>query len=61
MTAEDRDRRRRGRPRVEPGSSVSVWLRTSLHERLIERARARDESLSKVIRDLLAKNSPAKK
>jgi hypothetical protein len=51
----DEDRRRRGRPRAEPHSTVSVWIQTTVHDALLERAKQRDESLSKTVRDLLAK------
>lgn len=46
--------RQRGRPRVEePRSSVSTWLPASYHDRLIEMAKQRDQSVSSLVRYLL--------
>lgn len=50
---EDRRGKPRGRPKAPPSSSVSVWVQTSLHDALIKRARDRDQSVSKTVRDLL--------
>lgn len=49
---------RRGRPRgsvsaSEPGSTISVWVPVSAHDRLIERARQEDVSVSSLVRQLL--------
>lgn len=38
---------------MEPGSTVSVWLPVSAHDRLIELAKREEQSLSKTIRQLL--------
>lgn len=48
-------RRPRGRPRaIEPGSTVSVWLPASYHDRLIQLAALReDKSVSALVRQLL--------
>jgi hypothetical protein len=46
-------RRRVGRPRAEPYSSVSIHLRTVLHDRLIQLASARGESVSTLLRQHL--------
>ena len=44
----------RGRPRVEePHSSVSTWLPTSYHDRLIQMANQRDVKVSALVRQLL--------
>jgi hypothetical protein len=47
-------RKPRGRPKAEPHSAVTVWLSTADHDALIEHAKARDQSLSKTVRDILA-------
>jgi len=48
------DRRRPGRPRaLEAHSSVSVWVTASVHEALIQRAKAADRSVSATVRELL--------
>lgn len=49
------ERRQRGRPRVEKDclSSVSVRLPQAYHDRLIQLARLRDESVSATVRSLL--------
>lgn len=48
-------RGRGGRPRVEVprASSVSAWLATHEHDRLIELARKQDRSVSSLVRQLL--------
>lgn len=47
-------RRPRGRPRAsEPGSTVSVWLPASYHDRLVKMAANMDESVSTLVRSLL--------
>jgi hypothetical protein len=46
--------RKGGRPPArEPGSSVSTWLPTREHDRLIREALRRDESLSALVRRIL--------
>jgi len=46
--------RPRGRPRVdESGSSVSVWLPISAHDRLIELAKREEQGVSSLVRSLL--------
>lgn len=43
-----------GRPKhEEPGSSVSTWLRASDHDRLIQIAKARDQSVSSLLRQFV--------
>ena len=43
--------RRPGRPRVEePGTSVSVWLRATDHDKLIRLANRRECSVAEVLR-----------
>lgn len=53
----DEDRKRtpsRGRPRsAEPGGTVCTWLPSSAHDRLIRLAKARDASVSTVVREIL--------
>jgi hypothetical protein len=46
-------RRRIGRPRAAPYSSVSIHLRTVLHDQLIRLASARGESVSGLLRSHL--------
>lgn len=50
MPPDDRERRRRGRPRVEPKSSVSSWIPTRQLDELIAVARERRASVGAVIR-----------
>jgi hypothetical protein len=46
--------RQRGRPRVvEPHSSVSTWLPSRYHDRLIQLANQKDVKVSALVRDLL--------
>lgn len=53
------ERRPRGRPRVkEPHSSVSVWLPTKAHDRLIQIARQQEQSISATVRQLLILRLP---
>jgi hypothetical protein len=47
--------RPRGRPRAEAANTVSVWLSARVHDQLIARAKAYEQSVSKTIRDLLLK------
>jgi len=50
----------RGRPRVtEPRTSVSTWLPAQYHDRLIQLANLRDESVSATVRRLLILRLPA--
>ena len=53
-------RRPRGRPRLEErrDSSVSVWLRPSEHDRLIQLAKKHGLSLSATVRALVLKRGP---
>ncbi len=45
---------KRGRPRTdEPCTSVSTWLPASHHDRLIQLAQSRDQSVSSLVRQLL--------
>jgi hypothetical protein len=45
-----------GRPPLdEKGSSVSTWLPASQHDRLIRLANERDQSVSALVRQLLAR------
>lgn len=47
---------RRGRPRASSDySTVTIHVPVDLHDRLVRLARHRDESVSKVARDLLRK------
>lgn len=45
--------RRRGRPRVEEHSTVSTWLPSRYHDRLIQLANQQDKSVSAMVRSLL--------
>lgn len=55
--SQSRNQRRRGRPHAEEqGSSVSTWMTESEHDQLIELARERGESVSKVARQLLSRS-----
>lgn len=48
------ERRRRGRPRVdERRSTVSTWVPTTLHDRLIEAANRHELSVSEYVRRVL--------
>ena len=42
--------RRPGRPRAAPYSSLTVHMPAAMHDRIIAAARARDESVSSVVR-----------
>lgn len=47
-------RRRPGRPRAaKEGSTVSVWVSTTLHDRLIKIANQNGQSVSGLVRSLL--------
>jgi hypothetical protein len=55
----------RGRPvgttrAHEPGSTVSTWVPTSYHERLVTLARERNVRVSALIRELLTLRVPTK-
>lgn len=51
---ENDDAPKRGRPRApEPGSTVSTWVPSTTHDRLIEIANRRGESVSSLVRRLL--------
>lgn len=51
--------KRRGRPRVsERGSTVSTWLPTSYHDRLVRIAEAQDVKVSALVRSLLILRLP---
>lgn len=51
--------RRRGRPRMaDPGSSVSTWLRTDEHDRLIRLAMERETTVSALVRSLVILRLP---
>jgi hypothetical protein len=44
----------RGRPKADhPGSTLSVWVSQSYHDRLIRLAEKRDQSVSATVRELL--------
>lgn len=50
-----------GRPKAsEPGSAVTVWLRQSDHDRLIQLAKRADTSVSSVASQLIKKGFPTK-
>lgn len=45
---------RGGRPKApEPGARVTTWVRSAEYDRLLRLAKAREQSLSGVVRDLL--------
>ena len=45
---------RRGRPPADqPGSTVCTWLPASYHDRLIQLANQREQSVSSLVRSLL--------
>jgi hypothetical protein len=47
---------RRGRPRTnDPGSSLTVWVPTQLHDRLAKMANQQGVSVSKVAKTLLTR------
>jgi hypothetical protein len=49
------DLRKPGRPRVpEPSTTVTTWVKSADYDRLVVVARRRDESVSAVIRNLIA-------
>jgi hypothetical protein len=46
--------RKPGRPpNPEPGSRVTTWIATSEHDRLVALAKARDQSISALVRTLI--------
>jgi len=55
LPTQDTTRKRSGRPREidDNGTSLSVWLPTSAHERLQRLAAGRQQSLSAYVRDVL--------
>ncbi len=45
---------KRGRPKApEPSNTVSVWLPAQAHDRLIQLAKAQEQSISATVRALL--------
>lgn len=45
---------RGGRPRAaDPGTTVTTWVRSADYDRLLRLAKARDQSISSLVRDLL--------
>lgn len=51
----------RGRPRApEPGSTVSVHLPASEHDRVIQLAKQHEQTISRYVRTLLQLRLPAK-
>ena len=47
---------KRGRPRVlapTPGATVATWIRPDEHDKLIQAAKARDQSVSGLLRALI--------
>lgn len=51
MTTKRDEPPKRGRPRAEePGASVSTWLRPGDHDRLIQKAREQDTTVSNLVR-----------
>jgi hypothetical protein len=44
---------KRGRPRTDPGSRLSTWVRADEHDRLIKLAKTRDTTVSALVRHLL--------
>lgn len=57
MSDETPATRARGRPRAPRPvkSSVTTWLRTADHDRLIQQARQAEKTLSAFVRDLLTR------
>lgn len=55
----DIQQRGRGRPRVdEPRSTVCTWVPASYHDRLVRVAKARETSVSQLVRSLLILRLP---
>lgn len=53
------ERRKPGRPRSdEPKTTVSTWLPTKEHDRLIRLANERDQSVSQTVRQILRAQFP---
>jgi len=51
---------KRGRPKVEePGSPVTAWLRQGDHDALIRLAKQQDQTVSRLVRELLKLKLPA--
>jgi hypothetical protein len=44
---------KRGRPRAAPGSSLSLYVRTVDHDRLVALAKRHEKSIAALVRDLL--------
>ena len=44
---------RGGRPKAEPGERISTYVRVSDYDRLVRLAFERNETVAKVVRDLL--------
>lgn len=56
----DADRKSRGRPVAEvPKSSISAWIPTRLHDRLVQLAERRGESVSSTVRELIEQRTKA--
>lgn len=54
--AKETDGPRRGRPRSEePGISVSMWLKSSEHDRVIELAKKHEASVSETLRHIVVR------
>lgn len=50
---DDPPRRPPGRPRAEPGTVLSTYVRTSDYDRLVRMATKADKSIASLVRDLL--------
>jgi hypothetical protein len=51
--------KKRGRPRTEiPGGTISAWVPSTTHDRLIQVAKMQQRSISAVVRECLQQVSP---
>jgi len=59
MTDDPKPKRAGGRPRaIDPGSRLSAWVRERDHDRLVRIAKRNDQSVSSLVRQLLALKIP---
>lgn len=59
LTVKDEAPRRGRPPASEPGSTISVWVPTTTHDRIVRLAAKSDQSVSSVVRQMLRLRLPS--